>query len=308
MVQKSQYQKSFFMLTQEDKGFSRGVQAPSGYIKIETTGSKGRLSGNIQNLRPAGQNVCYRAYMIKQTENYMHPIHIGKISLKSDGSAELNQEFDPSNFYSTGRPASEFNVFAIVAEHNQDDSKSITLPLVGFLGDRIETAEWKALLKNVILAAKNPESSPEVKQMKPQSCDIPPEDMAGDLKEIFGKYFERCNPFNTDRKDYMCGLAESPVHLNNTLSGIGIKIPDILSQKVIMAHFKYRHLIVGTYSRNLEHTDYIVWGVPGMRSVDEKPFEEGRWVLAERNGVKYGSFGYWLLYIDANTKKPLGSQ
>jgi hypothetical protein len=71
----------------------------------------------------------------------------------------------------------------------------------------------------------------------------------------------------------------------------------------MMAHYKYKHLIIGIFTHR-NGRRYVVCGVPGMHMVDMKPFGEmNTWVQAEGNRLKYGAFGYWLVYIDPENGK-----
>lgn len=122
----------------------------------------------------------------------------------------------------------------------------------------------------------------------------------------FDKYFEKCNPFKAGRKDYKWWKVASPVHLNNILYQMSIKVPILFNPLVLMAHFKYRHLVVGIYEDKGRDMQYVVCGVPGVYWVDEKPFGNlCRWAQVEGNVPRYGAFGYWLVYINPKTGKIL---
>jgi len=93
-----------------------------------------------------------------------------------------------------------------------------------------------------------------------------------ELVAKFDRCFEKCNPFMSGRKDYRWWKIASPVHLNNILYQMKVDVPILFNPLVLMAHFKYRHLIVGTYEDKARNLRYIVCGVPGVYWVDEKPF------------------------------------
>ena len=72
---------------------------------------------------------------------------------------------------------------------------------------------------------------------------------------------------------------------------------------VMMAHYKYRHLIIGIFTHS-DGREYVVCGVPGMYMVDRKPFGElSTWVQAGSGRANYGAFGYWLVYINPEDGK-----
>jgi hypothetical protein len=127
----------------------------------------------------------------------------------------------------------------------------------------------------------------------------------GDLSRVaegLDRNFERSDPFNSRRKDYKWWKIGSPVHLNNILYQSGIKTPLLFNPSLMMAHFKYRHLIFGIYSDKVQQKDYLVCGVPGVFNVDDKPFGNlCRWAQLEGTRPKYGAFGYWLVYMDPKT-------
>ena len=76
----------------------------------------------------------------------------------------------------------------------------------------------------------------------------------------------------------------------------------------MMAHFKYRHMIVGLYEDQKKNLQYVVCGIPGLYWVDEKPFGEMcRWAQVEGDKPRYGAFGYWLIYINPTTGRILSN-
>ena len=126
------------------------------------------------------------------------------------------------------------------------------------------------------------------------------------LQNNLDKYFERFDPFKSRRRDYKWWKISSPVHLNNILYQCNIKTPILFNPRVMMAHFKYRHMIVGIYSDRARRREYIVCGIPGTYNIDDRPFGEMcKWVQVEGNRPSYGSFGYWLVYMDYKTGKLL---
>lgn len=126
------------------------------------------------------------------------------------------------------------------------------------------------------------------------------------LVEEFDRFFQRDDPFHSRRRDYRWWKVNSPVYLNNILYQFNIRNPILFNPSVMMAHFKYRHLIAGIYIDKMRKREYIVYGVPGVYNVDERPFGElCRWVQMEGNRPRYGAFGYWLVYIEPKTGRIL---
>lgn len=126
------------------------------------------------------------------------------------------------------------------------------------------------------------------------------------LREELDRYFEKCDPFHSNRSDYIWWRVGNPVNLNNLLYQCNIRSPLLFNPSVMMAHYKYRHLIVGIFTQKAREKQYVVCGVPGMSMVDKKPFGDmSRWVQAEGNRPRYGAFGYWLVFIDPDGGKIL---
>ena len=135
------------------------------------------------------------------------------------------------------------------------------------------------------------------------------EEIRGDidrLKEMLNRYFEQSDPFQSKRSDYRWWKVSNPVDLNNILYQCNIRSPLLFNPMVMMAHFKYKHVIIGIYTDKVRKREYVVCGVPGMNMVDKKPFGDMcKWVQAEGGRPKYGGFGYWIVYIDPGTGKIL---
>ncbi len=142
------------------------------------------------------------------------------------------------------------------------------------------------------------------RQQAPQMQAASDENSIEKLRKGLERYFEHCDPFGSKRRDYKWWKVNSPVYLNNILYQCGINSPLLFNPAVMMSHFKYRHLIIGIYTDRLRRRQYIVCGVPGVYSIDEKPFGDMcMWVQLEGSKPKYGTFGYWLVYIDPMTGK-----
>jgi hypothetical protein len=129
---------------------------------------------------------------------------------------------------------------------------------------------------------------------------------SGDLEQLqkdLDDSFEASDPFRSRRSDYKWWRVTNPVNLNNILYQNNIRSPLLFNPAVMMAHYKYKHLIIGIFTHR-NGRRYVVCGVPGMHMVDMKPFGEmNTWVQAEGNRLKYGAFGYWLVYIDPENGK-----
>lgn len=125
------------------------------------------------------------------------------------------------------------------------------------------------------------------------------------LKAVLDNNFEKSDPFNSKRSDYIWWKVTNPVNLNNILYQNNIRSPLMFNPAVMMAHYKYRHLIIGIFT-HVNGKRFVVYGVPGMHMVDRKPFGElSTWVQTQRSKPRYGSLGYWLVYINPSDGKIL---
>lgn len=125
--------------------------------------------------------------------------------------------------------------------------------------------------------------------------------------EGMNKYFLQDNPFNTKRKDYRWWRVSNTVYLNNILYQSNINTSLLFNPRVLMAHYKYRHLLIGLYSDKVRSKEYIVCCIPALHGIDEKPFGEVcRWVQLENGRPRYGIFGYWLVFIDPISGRIIG--
>lgn len=125
------------------------------------------------------------------------------------------------------------------------------------------------------------------------------------LKNDLDKCFETSDPFHSKRSDYIWWKVTDPVNLNNILYMNGIRTPLMFSPAVMMSYYRYKHLIIGIFTHRTGQS-FIVCGVPGMHMVDGKPFGEmSKWVQADGNKPRYGTFGYWLVYINPDDGKIL---
>ncbi|HOJ79789.1 MAG TPA: hypothetical protein PK767_05505 [Clostridiales bacterium] len=117
--------------------------------------------------------------------------------------------------------------------------------------------------------------------------------------------FEVCDPFRSRRSDYKWWKVTNPVNLNNILYQNNIRSPLMFNPAVMLAHYRYKHLIIGIF-RHKNGRKYVVCGVPGKYAEDMKPFGEmNTWVQAQGTRPRYGAFGYWLVYIDPSDGKVL---
>jgi hypothetical protein len=127
------------------------------------------------------------------------------------------------------------------------------------------------------------------------------------LKELFNKDFEAANPFKNGCRIYKWWNVNNPVVLNNIFYQCNLRNPFLFNPKVLFAYYKHRNLIVGICNDISSDKEYIVLGVPGNYSSEQRPLGVFcRWAQEEGVEPKNGAFGFWLVYIDPNTGKIIG--
>lgn len=124
------------------------------------------------------------------------------------------------------------------------------------------------------------------------------------FKDILSKFYESIYPFGGSNRYYQWWRIKNPSALNNIFHQCNIKNPVFYNPKLLMAFYKYRHLILGIYNDENISKEYIVIGIPAIYGLDDIPMRiVGRWAQTDGRGKRYGAFGYWLLYIDTKTAK-----
>ena len=124
------------------------------------------------------------------------------------------------------------------------------------------------------------------------------------LKEDLDRCFESYNPFKGRIKGIHWWKINSPGYLNNLLFKNNIKTYLLFNPKVLLANFKYRHVLFGMQMDKGINRFQLICGVPGVYNIDDKPFSTaGTWIQLEGIKPKYGAFGYWLVLIDARSGK-----
>lgn len=124
------------------------------------------------------------------------------------------------------------------------------------------------------------------------------------LIESLDSAFEVYNPFKTKSRNIKWWKINSPGYLNNILFKNNIKTYILFNSKVLMAHFKYRHIILGLQIDKASGREQLLCGVPGIYNIDENPFGNiSSWVQMEGYKPRYGAFGYWMVSIDPRSGK-----
>ncbi|EPR14287.1 hypothetical protein [Ruminiclostridium papyrosolvens] len=124
------------------------------------------------------------------------------------------------------------------------------------------------------------------------------------LKQELDNSFEEYNPFRTRNRSFRWWKINSPGFLNNILFRNNIKTYLLFNPKVMLAHYKYRYIILGIRNTRQPGKEKLICGIPGVYSIDDNPFNNvGSWVQMEGFRPKYGAFGYWIVMLDPRTGK-----
>ena len=124
------------------------------------------------------------------------------------------------------------------------------------------------------------------------------------LKQELDNSFEEYNPFRTRNRNFRWWKINSPGFLNNILFRNNIKTYLLFNPKVMLAHYKYRYIILGIKNNRQPGREKLICGIPGVYSIDDNPFNSvGSWVQMEGFRPKYGAFGYWIVMLDPRTGK-----
>lgn len=144
------FHRTFLMLVQEDAGYGTDQKiAPSGYVKIEAMGDRGRLSAMVQNLKEGRGGANYRLYIIKTSDGHVTAVDAGKIYVKGN-RGEAKWEFNPDNVGGSGHRIEGFDAAVVAAEPAQAQGinvSRIAFPLAAF---KRADAEWKEKLKRAL--------------------------------------------------------------------------------------------------------------------------------------------------------------
>lgn len=124
------------------------------------------------------------------------------------------------------------------------------------------------------------------------------------LKQELDNSFEEYNPFRTRNRSFRWWKINSPGFLNNILFRNNIKTYLLFNPKVMLAHYKYRYIILGIKNSRQSGREKLICGIPGVYNIDDNPFSSvGSWVQMEGFRPKYGAFGYWVVLLDPRTGK-----
>ncbi len=124
------------------------------------------------------------------------------------------------------------------------------------------------------------------------------------LRQELDNSFEEYNPFRTRNRSFTWWKINSPGFLNNILFRNNIKTYLLFNPKVMLAHYKYRYIILGIKNNKQLGREKLICGIPGVYNIDDNPFNSvGSWVQMEGFRPKYGAFGYWIVMLDPRTGK-----
>lgn len=130
------YDKKFFMLRQEQTGYSMGQKTPWGSSILEIKNNMGVLTTRVQGLRPL-KNSSYDIYVFTKKEDV---VFCNSVQVDSSGQGEMVWEFYPDFIYLEDNSKSVsiedvVGILVVVSEKNDNFA-----PLVAYIDEKIN---WK---------------------------------------------------------------------------------------------------------------------------------------------------------------------
>jgi len=305
------------MFTQEDQGFDFNNE-PTGYVKIEFKNGRGVLKLAVRNLKPL--DIPYKLIIAKQHSGQLEYIDLGDIIPNAVGSVEFQRTLSCKDI---SHDISGFDIAAIITD---TECSEIKAPLTAYENKK---TKWKqafsqtsaleekcsnnSTVSNIAIKDMNDTINTDMTSnyFKNKQESIQQEDgiernnigNIGNLEQLFESKFESFSPFKSPASGYMWWRIDN-------LSDADSIVPafkTLLTRKALIAFDNYQHIIVGTYQNIDLRQKYVVMGIPGLYNVDAEPVDNTRclWVCVEGGAVSYGSFGYWLVFIESSTGKIL---
>lgn len=138
------YDKAFIFMKQETAGYSVGERPLRGSCTIEIKRGEGRLTLFAQDLKqpPAGRRYVFCAVSARIGD--VAGIRLCTVDADKNGRTDIKLDFEPENFFGTGRRIEEFNVFAVLAESAEYTGLGFEAPLCGYVENKVN---WKGRLK-----------------------------------------------------------------------------------------------------------------------------------------------------------------
>ncbi len=149
MYSELQFQRNFYIFSNEDAGFEAG-QKPTGHVKIEVRDGKGRLHAVAQNLRDGGDRFEYILYLLYSGRDSVDPVRVGRLETHLSKS-ELVWSFNPHNVGQSGYPVDAFDVIAILVEYADRQGGNVQCPLAAYRKNRVQ---WRNIIMESIMKKK----------------------------------------------------------------------------------------------------------------------------------------------------------
>lgn len=113
------------------------------------------------------------------------------------------------------------------------------------------------------------------------------------LENMISIYFSKCKPFLCENEKIKWWKINNHHLLNKIL--FYCELPDIIPTGAFLhnSYYIYGYFILGIQS--LDNSYYLIYGIPGLFGIDEKPHLPNCYWNSENNAEEtYGEFGYWL--------------
>ncbi len=133
------YERFFLTMQEDNKGYGYNKKAPFGHCVLEFNGKNGKLSLQVQNLKP---KEYYKAYIIGVEQGYSMGFPVeATLDVDDCGKASIKWEF------STQDCSFDVRSFSIIAVIAKDKGTETISPLVGYRDDNPRM--WKNMFRDI---------------------------------------------------------------------------------------------------------------------------------------------------------------
>ncbi len=160
-MQKFGYQRIYFILKEEDRGFDSGGK-PSGHVKIEVRDGEGKLDAFISNLKQKDETI-YKLYLVKLLPDRAIAADVGILE-ENKGSLVKKSSFNAESYLGPGIGANEIDMAIVCAVGNQ--GKAHAFPLIGFKDKKQPWRNQMDIAISNILYAKVQKYVPEAESIE----------------------------------------------------------------------------------------------------------------------------------------------
>ena len=155
------YQRYQIILTEASPDFSVRGKKAFGKCILEARGDSGKISFNVQNLKPG---IICNAYIAAADNGVGLAINIGRIIASDTGNAEIKWECSAGNVDNSGLPLKVFNVAGMMIF----GENIVSAPIIGFKDGEVE---WE---KNLRVHSNNTQNMENISDVSVEEQSVGP--------------------------------------------------------------------------------------------------------------------------------------